>query len=96
MVVAELGDVDEPGRVRRGVHWVMPHARRPHAVIVSAIAEARVLAHELGHYLGLRAHDDRPGNVMSYAWGETLPVFDARQIARLRTTASTMRAQREI
>ena len=83
-VVAELMDVDAPGTVRRGVHWHVgsaPGATR--FVVVSRIAGPSVLAHELGHYFGNRAHDGGPSNVMSYERDGSPPSFNARQGARI-------------
>ena len=90
-VVQSLRDVDEPARMRRGVHW---HASTPagtqaslgggaHYVILSAIAGLNVLAHELGHYLGNHEHSEVPGNLMSYLAGPALPVLDAAQQQKL-------------
>jgi hypothetical protein len=96
MVVATLMDVDEPGRERRGVHWYTRGAPRPHAVLLSARAEPRVLAHELGHYLGLPEHRQVPGNVMSYLWGDGVPSFDPDQVTRITRTVARMRARGEL
>lgn len=82
-IVAELLDVDEPGRVRRGVHWHARDRPRSRYVILSAIAGPNVLAHELGHYLGNREHSPVRGNLMSYEHGDQLPVLDAAQQERL-------------
>ncbi len=85
-VVGSLRDVDEPERMRQGVHW---HARKrsetpgAHYVILSAIAGPYVLAHELGHFLGNPAHSQTPGNLMSYERSEVLPFLDAAQQRRL-------------
>jgi hypothetical protein len=83
-VVSSLLDVDEPGRVRRGVHWRAPGPVAPHYVILSAISEADVLAHELGHFLGNPRHSDTPGNLMSYERVGRLPFLDAEQVRRVR------------
>lgn len=82
-VVASLMDVDEPGRVRRGVHWHAETQAGTHYVILSAIAEPHVLAHELGHFLGNPRHSDTPGNLMSYERTDALPFLDAGQQRRL-------------
>lgn len=83
-IVAALLDVDEPGRVRRGVHWhAGGRSTGAHYVILSAIAEPDVLAHELGHFLGNPRHSDTPGNLMSYEHGAALPFLDATQQRRL-------------
>lgn len=82
-VVASLLDVDEPARVRRGVHWHAETQAGAHYVILSAIAEPDVLAHELGHFLGNPRHSETPGNLMSYQRTEALPFLDAAQQRRL-------------
>jgi hypothetical protein len=85
-VVASLRDVDEPERMRRGVHW---HASarsgrsRPHYVILSTLGEPDVFSHELGHFLGNPEHSDTAGNLMSYQRGMVPPFLDASQLARL-------------
>ena len=82
-VVESLRDVDEPERMRRGVHW---HARGTpaHYVILSTLGGPDVLAHELGHYLGNPEHSPTPGNLMCYERGGVEPPFlDAPQLARL-------------
>lgn len=95
-VVASLRDVDTPSELRRGVHWrsrVHPGARY---VIVSAIAGPNVLAHELGHYLGNRAHSDVPGNLMSYVATDALPVLDRAQQRRMRAALAKSLASGEL
>jgi hypothetical protein len=81
-LVRSLRDVDDPARVRRGVHWHVQGRRDVHFVILSAIAEAGVLAHELGHFLGNARHSEVPGNLMSYQRGSGLPVLDRVQLRR--------------
>ena len=83
-LVESLLDVDQPDRVRRGVHWLSATCRGAHYVILSSIAGVSVLAHELGHYLGNPQHSDDPGNLMSYQHTEVLPFLDTAQIGRLR------------
>lgn len=84
-VVRSLRDVDDPSRMRQGVHW-RPRGEefssRQHLVIVSSIAGDNVLAHELGHYFR-NGHSDVPGNIMSYERGEGPPFFDEAQIQRI-------------
>ncbi len=75
-IVASLRDVDEPGRMRRGVHWHTPS--RTHYVIVVASAPASVLAHELGHFFG-NPHSQVPDNVMSYERTGAPVFFDEAQ-----------------
>jgi hypothetical protein len=82
-VVASLRDVDEPERMRRGVHWRSRTQKGAHFVIVSVISGLDVLAHELGHFLGNPEHSDTPGNLMSYQREEALPFLDAAQIGKL-------------
>ena len=85
-VVARLMDVDEPGKERRGVHWHERPAPRRHYVLLSTISEPGVLAHELGHFLGNRAHSQTQGNLMSYDWAGQQPVLTAVQVRRMRQT----------
>jgi matrixin len=51
-IVGQLDDIDQPGKVIRGVTW---HTRKDDRkyVLVSTVAPERVLAHELGHVFGL-------------------------------------------
>lgn len=65
MIVASLRDVDDPSRLRMGVHWRPRKALKKHFVIVAASAMPTTLAHELGHYFGL-PHDAVTNNLMSY------------------------------
>jgi hypothetical protein len=83
-VVASLRDVDEPARMRRGVHWRSRSYPGAHFVIVSAIAGPDVLAHELGHYLGNPEHAEGPDNLMSYARTRPDPILDDSQLARMK------------
>jgi hypothetical protein len=82
--VASLMDVDEPGRVRRGVHWHSRTHAPAHYVILSGISFDAVLAHELGHFLGNREHSETPGNLMSYQHTDVLPFLDEAQQRRMR------------
>jgi hypothetical protein len=75
-VVGSLRDVDEPARMRRGVHWHAPS--RMHYVIVVASAPTSVLAHELGHFFG-NPHSKVPDNVMSYERTGAPVFFDEAQ-----------------
>jgi hypothetical protein len=94
--VASLLDVDEPGRVRRGVHWRAGSRARAHFVIVSAISGPDVLAHELGHYLGNPEHSQLAGNLMSYEHTEMLPFLDAAQQRRMRRRLKSYVASGEL
>jgi hypothetical protein len=86
-VVRSLRDVDEPERMRRGVHWHSRTYPGAHYVILSSIAGPDVLAHELGHYLGNPKHSETAGNLMSYQRGDvSLPFLDDAQIRRMERT----------
>jgi hypothetical protein len=94
--VASLRDVDEPDRMRRGVHWRSTTHPGAHFVIVSSIAGVDVLAHELGHYLGNPEHSDVPGNLMSYEHTEVTPFLDEAQALRLKRRLRTYVESREL
>jgi hypothetical protein len=96
MVVSELMDVDEPGRVRRGVHWRVRKDAARHFVIVSAISGPYVLAHELGHFLGNQAHSDVRDNLMSYDQSGVVPVLSPLQVNIVQTTLAGMFASGEL
>jgi hypothetical protein len=83
-VVGSLRDVDDPGRVRRGVHWHAPSGA--HYVILVASAPTTVLAHELGHYFG-NPHSQVLDNVMSYERSGAPVFFDAEQGKRIAARA---------
>ena len=53
-VVRRLADVDIAGEEIRGVHWRDRGDTTRRWIILSSIGESRVLAHELGHFFGLR------------------------------------------
>lgn len=89
-VVAKLMDVDEPGRERRGVHWHPHPAPGRSFLILSKISRPYVLAHELGHMFGNRAHSDVPGNLMSYKRSDQLPFLDAAQARRVQRTLAAL------
>lgn len=88
-VVERLRDVDDPSQWRRGVHWKNLALGRRY-VILARDAPERVLAHELGHYLGNPRHSEVPGNLMSYQWTEADPVLDAKQAANARRSAEIL------
>ena len=53
-VTGRLDDVDIPGEEIRGVHWRSRwKGEKYHYVVLSSIAPAFVLIHELGHYFGM-------------------------------------------
>ena len=82
-VVSSLRDVDEPARMRRGVHWHAASRAGAHYVIISLLSDPEVLSHERGHFLGNPEHSPTPGNLMSYERGPMTPFLDAAQRARL-------------
>ena len=75
-LVRALEDVDEPGRMRMGVCWTGRGGKR--FLVMSRIAGASVLAHELGHFFG-NPHSGVMNNVMSYSRDGGTPFFDAPQ-----------------
>jgi len=80
-LVSELEDIDEPGRMRKGVVWThKPDGKR--YVVLSAAAPIGVLAHELGHFFG-NPHTKVEDNVMSYLRSGGPTAFDDDQIARI-------------
>ena len=82
-VVGALEDVDEPGRMRKGVCWThKPDGKR--YVVISAIAPPGVLAHELGHFFG-NAHTTVADNLMSYERTGGRVSFDDAQLDRIRS-----------
>lgn len=89
-VVGKLMDVDEPGRERRGVHWHPRPEPQRSFLIVSKISARFVLAHELGHLFGNRAHSDVPGNLMSYQRADGPPFLDDAQVRRVQSTLAAM------
>jgi hypothetical protein len=95
-VVRSLRDVDEPERMRRGVHWHSRTHDGAHFVVLSSIAGADVLAHELGHYLGNPKHSSTPGNLMSYERGAVPPFLDAGQVRRMRAAIARYVAAGEL
>lgn len=94
-IVAQLMDVDEPGRERRGVHWHVRGSQK-HLVIVSAISGPYVLAHELGHFFGNPEHSEVIGNLMSYQHTEQVPVLDSVQTTRVLQTVEALFRSREL
>ncbi len=64
-IVGSLMDVDEPPRMRRGVHWRNRAHPSTRYVILAAEAMPTVLAHEMGHYFG-NGHSGAVDNLMSY------------------------------
>lgn len=86
-IVESLRDVDEPPRLRMGVHWRQRSNRARRYVILAASASATVLAHELGHYFG-NPHTQVVDNVMSYQRSDPAKMsFDETQVRRIRRAA---------
>ena len=86
-IVESLRDVDEPERLRMGVHWRRRSNRSRHYVILASTAGPTVLAHELGHYFG-NPHTDVVDNVMSYSRADPAKLsFDEKQLGRIRRGA---------
>jgi hypothetical protein len=86
LVVGSLRDVDEPERMRMGVHWRPESAKQKHWVVVSASAMPSTLAHELGHFFG-NPHSPVTNNVMSYSRTGEDVFFDERQASKIRSMA---------
>lgn len=63
LIVARVRDLDVESYNLMGVHWRHDASKR-RWIFLTARAKPPVLAHELGHYLGLR-HDRRGGNLMT-------------------------------
>ncbi len=81
-VVESMQDVDDPSMMRRGVHWRYPLDERRHWTVLTSIGPPTTLAHELGHYFGLRMHTRVRGNIMSYEHGDEpwLSQYQARRV----------------
>jgi hypothetical protein len=96
-VVESLRDVDEPSRMRRGVHWhVGSRSDGAHYVIITASAPENVLAHELGHFLGNVQHSLVRDNLMSYEQSGALPFLDETQLARMHKRIRRYVREREL
>jgi hypothetical protein len=85
-LVASLRDVDDPQRMRMGVHWRNRAKPARHYIVVAASARPSTLAHELGHYFGLD-HSSVVDNVMSYDRSGGTVFFDEKQAERMRGKA---------
>ncbi|MFV8751806.1 matrixin family metalloprotease [Nannocystaceae bacterium ST9] len=92
-VVAQLDDVDAPGEQIRGVHWRQRSNTDKRWVIVSAIAQSTVLAHELGHFFGL-PHSSYRRSIMNKTPREDPPwearVFVDEELAIVRAERDRM------
>jgi hypothetical protein len=87
VLVRELEDVDEPGRMRMGVCWTGRGGKR--FILVSRTARPTVLAHELGHFFGNRQHSNVINNLMSYSRDGGTVFLDDVQTAMIRSTTRT-------
>ena len=95
-VIGSLADVDEPGRMRKGVHWRPSGRADLHYVLLIGSSPRGVLAHELGHFFGL-AHSGVRDNLMSYARSEGGTLFlDRGQRARVLASARASVASGEL
>ena len=73
-IVNKLADVDVPNAEIRGVHWRDPKDRKGKRwIILSRIARAKVLAHELGHYFDL-PHSKYSKSIMNKKPRKTPPM----------------------
>jgi hypothetical protein len=92
-VVRRLADVDIVGEQIRGVHWRDRGRTSRRWIILSSIGSSRVLAHELGHFFGLR-HSSYRVSIMNKRprseppWEER--VFARPELARIRTRAHAL------
>ena len=85
--VTSLEDVDEPDRHRFGVCWRNEKDPAKRYVVVASYSPRGVLAHELGHLLGL-SHTSTTDNVMSYTRTPGKPsFFTTPQAETMRRTA---------
>ena len=94
-VVGTLRDVDDPSRMRRGVHWRNQAHPTTRYVILSAEAMPGVLGHELGHYFGL-PHSSTADNLMSYVRSGGDVFLDAAQARVVQASARRAFAAREL
>jgi hypothetical protein len=85
-VVGTLRDVDEPDRMRRGVHWRNRANPSLRYVILASEAMPPVLAHEMGHYFGL-FHSSVVDNLMSYEHTGRPAFLDAAQARTIQANA---------
>lgn len=108
LVVERVADLDLAGYDLMGVHWRYSGTDKSLAgrryILLTARARPPVLAHELGHYLGL-AHDPAGGNLMTPGPSDPVwrragarrpapfaPQLTASQARRLRAAIRGLRA----
>jgi hypothetical protein len=92
-VVGRLDDVDVIGEQIRGVHWRQRSNTDKRWLILSAIAQSTVLAHELGHFFGL-PHSSYRRSIMNKTPRDDPPwearVFVDEELAIVRTERDAM------
>lgn len=95
-VVRSLRDNVEVGVYRGGVTWdSVPSAQNGPTrrfVLLAATAAESSLAHELGHFFGLRPHSAVKNNLMSYDRDDALVFLDPSQQAIVQATSRALRA----
>lgn len=95
-VVGTLANVDAPGDIN-GVHWRQRGKPGRRWLIVASIARAYVLAHELGHYFGLK-HSAYPISIMNKTPRAEPPAkdrtFAPEEIALMRSRLRALIRQR--
>ena len=92
-VVSSMLDVDNETEWRRGVHWRVPS--RGHFIVLTETGPPTTLAHELGHYFGVRRHRFSRGNIMGYRHGP-FPQFEDDQLRQVVRSARTMFRSRQL
>lgn len=90
-VVEYLANVDEKGQIY-GVHWRDREETSHRWIILSSIAWEFTLAHELGHFFGLK-HCSHKGSIMNKTGKERLPMNE-RGFARQEVETMRRRLKR--
>lgn len=92
-VVRSLRDDVQVGLYRGGVTWDSRTVPSRRYVILAATAAQSSLAHELGHFFGIRPHSEVKNNLMSYDREDALVFLDAGQQALVKSTARALRSR---